>query len=213
MTRITFIADTHGYHNHLALDQCDILVHCGDFTRTGSMADALEFLNWFEAQPAAGKVLIAGNHDWIAEQNPSWMDTETSARGIHYLQDSGIELAGLKFWGSPITPEFNNWAFNRVRGRDIARHWKCIPADTEILITHGPPNGILDLVKRGNIRVGCVDLRYELQNRVYPMIHAFGHIHEQYGTWRNARTEFINASICNDILRPVNYPVVKVLKI
>jgi Calcineurin-like phosphoesterase len=53
-----------------------------------------------------------------------------------YLEDSGISLYGLKFWGSPHQPEFCKWAFNLKRGQEILDKWNLIPADTDILITH-----------------------------------------------------------------------------
>jgi hypothetical protein len=59
---------------------------------------------------------------------------------VIYLNDSGVEIDGLKFWGSPVQPYFHNWAFNRI-GDDICKHWELIPLDTDILITHGPVKG------------------------------------------------------------------------
>ena len=77
-----------------------------------------------------------------------------------YLEDSGVVIDGLKFWGSPWTPEFFDWAFNARRGLQLFDKWQKIPLDTDVLITHGPPAGILDLVvtRQGEAQVGCNDL-------------------------------------------------------
>jgi len=102
-----------------------------------------------------------------------------------YLENSGVEIDGVKFWGSPWQPEFFNWAFNLPRGRRLAEIWALIPDDTEVLITHTPPYGILDRVDSGE-HVGCEDLRRALQ-RVKPKVHVFGHIHEDRGVVEQKR--------------------------
>jgi len=108
------------------------------------------------------------------------------------LNDSPFEYEGLKFWGSPISPTFFDWSFNRDRGPKIKRHWDMIPNDTDILITHGPPAGILDR-NRKNVNCGCDDL-LEALARVNPKLHVFGHIHESYGIHDSSSTKFVNAS-------------------
>ena len=120
----------------------------------------------------------------------------------HYLDDSGCEIEGIRFWGSPITPEFCNWAFMR-EPRDIGRHWDAIPDDTDVLITHGPPHGILDQCPDS---VGCEQL-LEAVKRVGPKVHAFGHIHEGHGILEKDGTTFVNASIMDGRYRPVNAPI------
>ena len=55
-----------------------------------------------------------------------------------YLENSGTELLGLKIWGSPVQPEFNNWAFNVARRAAIRRYWQMIPEGTDVLVTHEP---------------------------------------------------------------------------
>jgi len=114
-------------------------------------------------------------------------------KDIIYLNDTGTTIEGLKIWGSPVQPEFFNWAFNRERGEDICKHWDLIPDDTDILITHGPAFGILDRVLEGEY-VGCSDLLKKIK-QIKPKIHAFGHIHEAYGQCEEDGTTFINA--CN----------------
>ncbi|MFN8395634.1 MAG: metallophosphoesterase [Bacteroidia bacterium] len=114
---------------------------------------------------------------------------------VIYLNDSGVEIEGVKIWGSPIQPWFFDWAFNRQRGADIAKHWALIPEDTDILVTHGPPYGILDRTDDGKL-VGCEEL-IKVVERIRPKIHVFGHIHEAHGSLIKDGTHYVNASILN----------------
>jgi Icc-related predicted phosphoesterase len=113
----------------------------------------------------------------------------------HYLQDQSVIIEGLKFYGSPWQPTFHNWAFNKDRGEKIKTEWDKIPSDTDVLITHGPPFGILDKTV-DNEKVGCEELLLAV-NRIKPKIHIFGHIHENYGEIKLNGTHFINPSSCD----------------
>lgn len=203
--RLVFISDSHGQHPDLNLPAGDVLVHAGDLTGRGRKWEITDFLRWFGAQPHPHKVMIAGNHDFLAEREPELFQSLVPDN-VHYLENSAVEIEGLKFWGSPITPWFFDWAFNRQRGEDIARYWREIPDDTDILITHGPPAGILDQTSRGE-RVGCEDLLVRIR-QVKPRIHVFGHIHEAYGQHHEGGTHFINASVLNLRYWLTNAPIV-----
>lgn len=216
MTKICFISDTHGAHLGLQLPDADILVHCGDFSSHGTYMDALRFVNWFGAQPHKHKIFIAGNHDLYFEQgNPSDITVflQQLPPNVHYLQDSGIELEGITFWGSPVQPRFFNWAFNRDRGADIKKHWDLIPHKTDVLITHGPAYARCDEAPRagrfGDVswleRTGCKDLLDAIK-QVKPKIHAFGHIHYAYGYTFSENVHHFNASICTEGYVPNNKP-------
>lgn len=121
--------------------------------------------------------------------------------GISVLIDSGCKYKGVKFWGSPITPRFNDWAFNRSIIKEhsskkfpyIEKHWKKIPKDVDVLITHGPPIGIMDISKYGGHRCGCPHLRKYVEE-IKPKYHIFGHIHEGRGVLKEGSVVFINAS-------------------
>jgi Icc-related predicted phosphoesterase len=99
-----------------------------------------------------------------------------------------------------------DWAFNLQRGPALREKWALIPEGTDVLITHGPPFGILDWTARGE-RVGCEDL-LEAVRRVKPRLHVFGHIHEGYGEHEQDGTRFVNASICTEAYQPTNAPIV-----
>lgn len=203
--RIVCLSDTHGLHRQIDLPAGDLLLHAGDFSQMGELAPVQDFLDWYAAQPHPHKVLIAGNHDFIVERDPG-LFRSLIPPGLHYLENQGIELGGLQIWGSPITPWFFDWAFNRQRGAEIARYWHMIPDDTDILITHGPPYGIRDLTHQGEI-VGCEALNHRVWE-VQPAIHLFGHIHEGYGEAVVNGIRFINASCLNLAKQYVHPPIV-----
>ncbi len=203
--KIVAISDTHCGHEELELPEGDVLVHAGDFSHRRNKESVRGFLDWFEAQPHPRKILIAGNHDGLFETDPEWCAQymEHMNSSFTYLQDSGCEIDGVKFWGSPWQPEFNNWHFNLPRGMALANKWARIPDDTDVLITHGPPLGIMDecaewhptfgLSRRSLIHVGCKEMATALE-RVNPKIHIFGHIHEGAGVLEQDGCTYINAA-------------------
>ena len=186
----------------------DLVLHAGDCTRRGTMAETTEFLDWFGRLSHQYKVLIAGNHDFLFEREASLAESLVPA-GVTYLRDSGVVIAGRTVWGSPWQPWFHDWAFNLERGPELAAKWRLIPNDTDLLVTHGPPHGILDqTINRPPEQVGCEDLTARLAVLPNVKLHVFGHIHEAYGRRRQDGREYVNASICDVRYRPVNAPVV-----
>ncbi|EOR93024.1 metallophosphoesterase [Arcticibacter svalbardensis MN12-7] len=204
--KIIAISDTHGKHRLLRnLPQADMIIHAGDVSRDGSEHSTLDFMNWFSSLDYKYKIFIAGNHDFFFEQEMPNYIKKLIPGNLTYLNDSGVTIEGIRIWGSPITPRFFDWAFNRDRGKEINKHWKLIPKDTDLLITHGPPKGILDLVGL-NEMVGCDDLLKRVK-LVKPKVHIFGHIHGAYGAKELKSTRFINASIVDEGYMVCNSPV------
>jgi Icc-related predicted phosphoesterase len=205
--KIVLIADTHEQEQSVAIPPCDLLIHAGDLTFWGEYLRVLKALTWLDKQPATDIVLIAGNHDWLFDTSPEDAKTLLKGTRIHYLENSGMTLNGLTFWGSPITPAFMGWAFNCDRA-DIFKYWDQIPEKTDILITHGPPLGILDQAAphlKNSESLGCYDLR-KYVNKINPKIHVFGHIHGGYGFYENDETQFYNASVLNEAYNVTNAP-------
>jgi Icc-related predicted phosphoesterase len=202
--RIVCISDTHFGHQHFKIPEGDILLHAGDLSKRGRVTEISAFNDWLGELPHPHKIIIAGNHDFLFEKEP--VIAKSLITNAIYLEDSGVEIKGLKFWGSPVSPWFFDWAFNRERGEDIRKHWEMIPSDTDVLITHGPPLGILDQTIYGK-SVGCEEL-LDIVQKIQPKIHLFGHIHEAYGTHKAGETLFVNASLMNVEYRPVNSPIV-----
>ena len=191
--KIVAISDTHGRHADIVLPKGDLLIHAGDVSSRGTRAQVTDFIDWYARQPHKHKIFIAGNHDFFFEKADVQEIKELIPEGISYLNDSGVEIEGVKFWGSPVTPWFYNWAFNRDRGAEIKQHWDLIPEDTQVLITHGPPSKILDKTVRGEL-TGCEELLSTVL-RINPRYHIFGHIHEGQGSYTHKETSFFNVSV------------------
>ena len=197
------ISDTHGKHRELNLPSGDIIIHGGDFCHYGSKNDMYDFLDWFKDLAYDEKILIGGNHDFFAAEQ-SERFKEILPKGITYLNDSGTTYNGIKIWGSPIQPDLEGWAFGKKRGNEMKKHWDLIPKDTEILITHTPPFGILDKSRSGK-SIGCEELTKRLQE-LHIKFHIFGHIHASYGKELIGNTQFINTSNMNSAKGLVNKP-------
>lgn len=202
--RLVIISDTHGLHEQLTLPPGGVLIHAGDSCRGGHFHELSSFLDWFGDQPHPHKILIAGNHDWAFQKVPA-LAREKAETVCTYLQDEELVIDGVKFYGSPWQPDFCSWAFNLPRGEALARKWAQIPADCDVLITHGPPAGILDQVWAKHC--GCEDLRAAVF-RIKPRLHVFGHIHYSYGARDENGTMFRNAALCNEGYKLTNDPFI-----
>jgi len=203
MFKIVAISDTHGSHKELDLPLGDVIVHCGDYSPTGSLEDILEVAKWLESLDYKHKICVSGNHDAEAEQRPRLTKDIFKDSGVAYLDNAEFVIDGVKFWGSPITPAFMNWHFMRDRGDNIAMIWKQIPNDTDVLITHGPPLNILDENHRHQ-HCGCWDLNDKIR-KVKPKVHLFGHIHESYGAYTHADgVRHYNCAVMNEWYDVVN---------
>ncbi|MDP2454152.1 MULTISPECIES: metallophosphatase domain-containing protein [unclassified Kaistella] len=203
--KIVFISDTHGQHRKLKnLPKADLIIHGGDVSKLGKAHEVEDFIYWFLRLDYAHKIFIAGNHDFYFEDYSRDFIQKKLTSNCHYLCDSGVEIEGVKIWGSPVTPTFFNWAFNVDRGKPIQKYWNMIPSNTDILVTHGPVGGILDGTT-SNINAGCDDL-LKTVNKVKPKFHLFGHIHEAYGEEKVNETTFVNGSLLNEYYNLVNSP-------
>jgi Icc-related predicted phosphoesterase len=200
---IIAISDTHGFFEAIDVPAGDILVHAGDLTHHGEIAEVERFNDFLRTLPHPTKIVIAGNHDFCFERDPE--ACAAILTNAIYLQDQAVTVEGIRFYGSPWQPWFYDWAFNLQRGPEIRAKWELIPIDTDVLITHGPPFNQGDRTIRGE-RVGCQDL-LEVVDRIKPKVHIFGHIHEGYGLTHNENTTFINASICDASYRTRNAPI------
>jgi len=157
---ITAISDTHNKHKQLngKLPGGDILIHSGDISSLGRKHEVQSFVEWFNGiNNYTHKIFIAGNHDMsfdrekllrdklahfegrteydteCAEGKPDWLK---ELLGIHlhpnvfYLENSSIDIEGIKIWGSPYSPTFGyGWGFNVDRGYDAAQIWNQIPLE------------------------------------------------------------------------------------
>lgn len=226
--RIVCISDTHNRHRNVRVPAGDLLIHCGDFTQHGTHGEIRDFNDWLGSLPHRHKIVIAGNHDLCldaAEYDANWKhwrgkfhrhseyNDPAVARSLLtncvYVEDRSVLVEGIKIYGSPMTPPIpgRTMAFNVARGFAAQQHWAKLPSDIDILVTHGPPRGILDKTVTGQ-RVGEEALLKQLMSKCRPKFHVFGHIHEGYGVTRVGSTTCINCATSTLLGRPTHPPVV-----
>jgi Icc-related predicted phosphoesterase len=201
--RIWHISDTHSYHDLLDVPKdIDMVIHSGDCSNPrdpyNNEPEVRNFIDWYSKLYIPTKIYVAGNHDSSIEKKlVSTSDFYTN--GIIYLEDDFIHIDGWKIHGSPMTPNFGNWSFMKSRDK-LDKHWsRSVDDDVDILITHGPPKGILDVSEDRNRNLencGCNALKRHIITRIKPKLMLFGHIHNN--------KEIINAgtmklSICDTI--------------
>jgi Icc-related predicted phosphoesterase len=203
--KLILISDTHGFEPKVP--DGDILIHAGDLTMNGTYNQVAKAGTWLRSLPHKNKIVIAGNHDWLFEKNLP--DARAMlGPGIHYLENSSTTVERLKIYGSPVQPRFFDWAFNVDRGAKIKAYWDMIPDNVDVLVTHGPPRGILDQANpaRNTEHCGCDDL-WDAIHRIQPRIHVFGHIHGGYGKQETKfETMCYNASVVDEAYRLRNEP-------
>jgi predicted phosphohydrolase len=204
--KLTIIAlsDTHGLHREADVPDGDLLIHAGDFTMFSNSAAAIfDFNEWLGELPHRWKICIPGNHEFFLEADPSRRKLIPNAT---ILINEGIEIMGLRIWGSPTTPLYGG-AFGLSSERDRKRLYSQIPVDTDVLVTHTPPFSILDQAPDSEHHAGCRQL-LEAVHRTKPMLHIFGHVHSGYGTLRTSETLFMNVALMGQYGDMANRPVV-----
>lgn len=186
--RLVLISDTHGQHRKLSMPDGDILIHAGDFTDFGSERHFLDFNNWLGGLDYKHKIVVAGNHETLLDRRPERAKELTNCV---YLQDSSVEVEGLKIHGSPWNTKLEGFGFY-TPFPEMEKKLKLVPNDIDILITHVPPLGILDCGIWGD-QLGCSKILDRIIN-VKPKLHVFGHVHSAYGITQTKQTTFVNAS-------------------
>lgn len=199
--KIWHISDTHTFHNDLDIPKdIDMVIFSGDCSNPRELlrneSEVRNFIDWFSSLPIKYKIFIGGNHDLSIEKNLV-KRSDFIDKGIIYLENEEVYIEGVKIWGSPITPNFGvGWAWNRSREK-INRIWENIPDDVDILVTHGPPKGILDLTYDQNNELnlcGCSSLDKRI-NKIKPKAVLFGHIHDHPKGLKNSGILYRNGVI------------------
>ncbi|KAK2803813.1 hypothetical protein FQN50_006820 [Emmonsiellopsis sp. PD_5] len=179
---VVCISDTHNHR--IDLPDGDILIHAGDLTEGGTLSEIQSTIDWLNMQPHRHKIVIAGNHELVLDSSHSSPHSRNREDvrwgGLIYLQNQSVTLKCAEdrvvtIYGSPNSPRYGNWAFQYPRTFD---NWmNQIPVGTDILITHAPPKGHLDLDS-----AGCEFLMNQLWRlKRKPLLHVFGHVHGGYG--------------------------------
>lgn len=186
--RLLHLSDTHNLHRQLTdLPAADIIVHSGDVSMSGSGEEVVDFINWFKELDYKYKIFIAGNHDECLDGKSADVIQSFLPENCFYLCNSGVTIEGIRFWGVPF------FFSDDVNGRSLEIMAQ-IPADTDVLITHRPPLGILD---EADNAYGCPDLLQAVL-KIRPKYHLFGHVHAACGMEKSSSTTFVNASVVNE---------------
>jgi Icc-related predicted phosphoesterase len=190
--RVVCISDTHELHRELVVPPGDLLIHAGDFTFFGKGTRAIiDFNNWLGDLPHRYKVVTYGNHEFVLEAEPKLRRLISNAI---VLVNEPAMVGPAKIWGSPLTQHYGG-AFGRSNAADRVRAYSTIPMDADILITHGPPYGVLDESPAEYPGpAGDPELRAAVI-RVRPKLHVFGHVHAGYGVRPTRHTMFVNAAL------------------
>ena len=204
--KIVCMSDIHGYQEEMSpIPDGDILLVAGDITRKGTLSNLLDFVLFLRTLPHRYKVFIGGNHDWCLQEKKEDILNLLSNHNCIYLENSSVEIEGLKIWGSPWTNRFYDWAF-MAEEKELKKIWDIIPIDTDIVMTHGPVYGILDKTIR-HINAGSESLLKRVKV-IKPKVFIGGHIHEGRGVVIGKNAVYINPSICNENYEPINKPIV-----
>jgi len=205
--RLVVFSDTHTHHRKLVLPDGDVLIGCGDYSYQGEREVLLDFINWMEDQKHPHKIVVMGNHDRTADPKhiaytPNLYEGLMKDKKIHYLFNSGVQIDGINFWGSPYIPNLPMWAFH-----DGGKNkFEDVPPDVNVMITHGPPHRIRDYSMNfwgEKSHYGSVHLLNCVKNLKQLKAHCFGHCHLPSGCEEIDGVKYINASICNEKYEPV----------
>ncbi|KAL8802511.1 MAG: hypothetical protein Q9182_003751 [Xanthomendoza sp. 2 TL-2023] len=208
-TRFVCISDTHNAAPDASfkLPAGHVLIHAGDLTNQGKYTELRKTLDWIEKADFEVKIVVAGNHDITLD--PAFYEQHGAHHHGQHLQDAAAcrtlvedypsltflnhEYAELtlkkpdgprttfKVFGSPMSPARGVWAFG-YQPAMASKLWDSIPLDTDVLVTHTPPNGHCD-ASRDRGPAGCKGLQQAL-GRVRPSLAVCGHVHEGRGVER-----------------------------
>ncbi|KAK4195913.1 Metallo-dependent phosphatase-like protein [Triangularia verruculosa] len=198
-TSFFILSDTHAEKGlQIPTVPVDVAIHCGDITDGSKIGEFHTSLDLLRRINAPLKLVIAGNHDFTLDDSAFRTKLLASEKenNIVFLDD-GIHTstlqngAKLTVYASPFTPSpdaDSSWGFQYQRGE---QHEFNITNDVGVVITHGPPNGVLDRTASGQ-RLGCEQL-FAAVAKARPKIHCFGHVHNGWGAklvaWRDTPSE------------------------
>ena len=211
--KVIAFSDVHGQYirfinedipNHLRatpmpiIPECDVLIFAGDYSWASGLRSSVAFTDWFREQPGIYKILVPGNHDY----NIDLVNTE----GMSVLINQEVVIEGVKFFGSPYTPEFMGWNYMLLE-HELEEMYSKFPEDIDVLITHGPPLGIMDSFRQNNMRPSRMGSKalLEFVYKIKPSHHVFGHNHK-VGYRSKDGIEFHNVSLLNQDYR-MSYPL------
>jgi len=224
------ISDTHDHDltKLLAGRKADILFIAGDWSYKATFQEIANFKQELkDIRPQFREIVwINGNHELGMESFPFMSKEVADHTNTRYLEDSEyfmdrvendtsdvlVRESYIRVWGSPVTPWFGGWAWNAMRGPEIASYWEKIPEGLDVLMTHGPAaNTGLGILPWTGEDVGCVDLYNRLINMEKPpKVFISGHIHCTAGKTFKLLTksgkviDCYNVAICTEQYKAIN---------
>jgi Icc-related predicted phosphoesterase len=206
---ILHLSDTHNLHDTIPnMPSADVLIHTGDWTENGTDDEHDKFNVWLGKIKANYKdiVVISGNHEWPTKgmtANPGMLrnacDPRTYLRRLltnaTVLEHELVTVCGLKIFGSSWVPWVGGAnpdeespskkdaleaarAADRTVGTPTRQPRFGEIQECDVLMTHGPPRGLLS-----NDWGSSQKLRKVIE-ATPPLVHCFGHLHEQRGFWQ-----------------------------
>lgn len=222
--RVCIASDTHNQLGEYNFAPVDLFIHCGDWTMQGTIEEVVQFNKDLLSVPAQHKIVIPGNHDMLAETDPDLTRKLITCADVLLSPRESCTYGNYKIVGTPYVPYCGRWAFVQDTAEAEFNHWLDVPEDTEILITHTPPMGILDTeppawlrqyripaddpVNNAGTRVslGSKGLAARLPALKKLQFSFFGHIHGGYGTSFQNGVLFVNAACLERDYRTKNAP-------
>lgn len=202
---LVLFGDTHELHREVEVPAGDILICVGDFTMFSKNLSAIEDFNeWLGELPHRHKIVVPGNHEFFLESNP---ERRSLLDNAHVLIDEGIEIEDLNIYGSPMTPLYGA-AFGKSSAKDRKRHWSKVPDRTHVLVTHGPPFGLLDRPSVQAEPMGDPELRNRVRELHSLKLHVFGHVHGAHGAVEQDGVTFANVALMGHLGDLVQAPTV-----
>ena len=183
----------------------DILIHCGDFTFHGNPKEMEKFKNYLKEQPHEHKLFIFGNHEKVDKEITYWREYLEDGTGAKCIHEKAYGIGDLNFFGSSYTPKYLNWGFMQDE-ETRERYWENMIEGMDVLVTHGPPKGIMGKIEDGT-EIGCEYLR-KFVDRVKPKYHFFGHNHAGAGVTSRNGTLFVNAALLTEHYQKFRPPIV-----
>lgn len=198
MVRVVGISDIHNFQNRITLPGGDVLICAGDATINSTKRELRDFASWFATKPHPIKIFIPGNHDYELFNYQFDEFSKLFDSSIHLMIVGGLEVDGVKIYC--CAPPGS---------------WAAIPPDTDILVTHYPPFGILDEIPANSkfnhsntgINIGSKDLLRTVK-KIKPRYHLFGHIHECAGVEEIDGTIFMNCAMVDEHYRLAHDPLI-----
>lgn len=204
--KVVATSDLHG--DLPVIPECDLLLIAGDVTPLNDHNPHFQqnwlrdiFRAWLEEQPARDIVWTPGNHDFGCEEKYGFRKIVREFPG-HFLIDEAIQVQGKVIYGFPWTPNLSHFAFY-AHNKAWEMIAKDIPTDTDILLMHAPPSGIVT-GRHHPLEWGSPHILKEIVLRVKPELCVFGHVHEGFGEESFRGIRFLNVSYKDEFYEPVN---------